>query len=78
VYVCEQYGWGVLTVVQCNSGASAADTNTHAIVRARLIIVNGLRDWNAMPKFLVRKQRKHKRALEIKATEIMLVDLKRE
>ncbi len=27
-----QNGWGVLTVVQCNSGARAADTNTHAII----------------------------------------------
>ena len=65
-------------MIQSNCGASAADTNTHAIIRARLIIVDGLRDWSAMPKFFVRKQREHKRALEIKAADVVLVDLTRE
>jgi hypothetical protein len=63
-------------VVQSNSGAGAAYTNTHAIIGATLIIVDCFRVWNAMPNFFLWKQREQKGTLEIKATKIMLVDLK--
>jgi hypothetical protein len=62
-------------VVQRNGGATAAYANAQAIVGARLIIIHGCTIRNAMPNFLLRKQRKQEGTLKIKATEIALVDL---